>query len=421
MRLVEISKNEFDSFGINNKIRNFYQTSEYGTWMENRGYKCIYLGYKDYNNLMHAATLVIHKPVFANYKYGYAPRGFLINYNDTDLLKSFTTDIKQYLNKNGFAYLKIDPPIIYKSRDKKGNYKGNRNSEQLMKKFKDLGYEHQGFNTNFEGLKPRWNAVIPLDKPFNEIKRSFNKEIKNKINSAKRKGLEVYIGNEEDINILYEFIKNKYDRPISYYNDYYKIFKKRDMIDIYMVKLDIYNFLEQSQKLYDKELSKNEEIIFNMQGGNNSKSLINKKINSDKNLASYKKNINTANNMLREKKKEMIIGGAIIIKYNKQTQILIDGFSEKYKGFNPNHILKEKIIKDAVKRKDYYVDLNGIVGNFKKEDNKFYGLNKFKLGFSSEVVEYLGEFNLAINPIIYEIVKKASGIGLVHNIGTNKK
>lgn len=422
MRLYEVPKKVFDEFGQNNKIRNFYQTSEYGDWMEKRGYKCMYLAFMDDAKIIHAATLIIYKFVFSSYKYGYAPRGFLINYNDEELFKEFTRHIKMFLKAKNFAYLKIDPPIIYKTRDKLGNaVVGGRDSTPLIDRMKNLGYIHLGFNNEFEGLKPRWNAVIKLDKIENDMFKSFSKEVRNKINNSMRKGLEVIKGTKDDIPIFYDFIKKNYDRPISYYYDYYEIFKRRDMIDLYLVKLNTVKYLETSKYLYENELENNNSILKSMVGKLKRKNLTNKKIESDKLLNIYKKDVVHATKLLSEHPDGFIIGGSMIIKYNKQLQFLIDGIDSNYKSFNPNHLLKWTVIKEYLNSNYYYIDLNGIVGNFDKTNNPYYGLNRFKLGFNSDVIEYIGEFNLPINPTIYHIIQSTSAFGLTNNIGTNKK
>ena len=422
MRLYEIPKNVFDEFSERNKIRNFYQTSEYGDWMEKRGYKCMYLAFMDETRVIHAATLIIYKNVFSDYKYGYAPRGFLINYNDDELFKEFTRHIKMFLKAKNFAYLKIDPPIIYKSRDKNGNeIPGGKDNTSLLNKMKKLGYIHLGFNNNFEALKPRWNAVIKLSKNENDMFMSFNKDIRNKINNSMRKGLEVYKGTEQDIPILYEFIKKNYNRPISYYYDYYEIFKKRNMIDLYLVKVNPVKYLETSKYLYENELENNNNIVKSMVGKLRKKNLTSKKMESDKLLNAYKKDVVKATKLLAEHPDGLIIGGSLVIKYNKQLQFLIDGIDEEFKSFNPNHLLKWTVIKEYLNSNYYYIDLNGIVGNFKNENNPYYGLNHFKLGFNSDVIEYIGEFNLPINNPIYHIVQQSSALGFTNNIGTNKK
>ncbi len=422
MRLYEIPKNVFDEFSAKNKIRNFYQTSEYGDWMEKRSYKCMYLAFMDEARTIHAATLIIYKNVFSSYKYGYAPRGFLINYTDEELFKEFTKHLKMFLKAKNFAYLKIDPPIIYKTRDKNGKeIKGGKDNTPLIERMKGLGYIHLGFNDYFEALKPRWNAVIKLDKNENDMFKSFSKDTRNKIHNSMRKGLEVITGSRDDIPIFYEFIRKNYNRPISYYYDYYDIFKRRDMIDFYLVKLNTVKYLETSKYLYESEVENNNKILHEMMGKRKNKRITNKKMESDKLINIYKKDVVKATKLLAKYPEGLIIGGSMIIKYNKQLQFLIDGISDDFKTFNPNHLLKWTVIKEYLNSKFYYVDLNGIVGNFSKENNNYYGLNKFKLGFNSDVIEYIGEFNLPINSTIYHIVQRSSALGLTNNIGTNKK
>ena len=52
-----------------------------------------------------------------------------------------------------------------------------------------------------------------------------------------------------------------------------------------------------------------------------------------------------------------------------------------------------------------YACLNGISGDFSK-DNKYYGLNKFKMGFNPDIYEYIGEFDLVLNKINYYFLNK---------------
>ena len=63
------------------------------------GYKKLYVGLVDDNNNLIAASLLLLNKI-KNYKYAYAPRGFLIDYNDMELFKTFTIMLKNYLNKN---------------------------------------------------------------------------------------------------------------------------------------------------------------------------------------------------------------------------------------------------------------------------------------------------------------------------------
>ena len=42
-------------------------------------------------------------------KYGYAPKGFLIDYHDKELLQEFIKAIKKYYAKKNFVFIKIPP------------------------------------------------------------------------------------------------------------------------------------------------------------------------------------------------------------------------------------------------------------------------------------------------------------------------
>ena len=59
-----------------------------------------------------------------------------------------------------------------------------------------------------------------------------------------------------------------------------------------------------------------------------------------------------------------------------------------------NYFLHYKIM-EYYKNSYNYLDLNGMTGDFTKE-NPYYGLNKFKLGFNPKIYEYIGEYDLPI-------------------------
>ena len=57
-----------------------------------------------------------------------------------------------------------------------------------------------------------------------------------------------------------------------------------------------------------------------------------------------------------------------------------------------------------------YLNLNAVVGDFNKEDlGKYNDLNNIKLTFNATVMEYIGEFDLVINPHIYEKFLEKNG------------
>ena len=83
MQIVLLDEARFDSFALNHPNQNYYQSSQYGRFISKHGYNSYYLGMIDNTNEIKAATLIIVKNDKNNSKrkMGYAPRGFVIDWN----------------------------------------------------------------------------------------------------------------------------------------------------------------------------------------------------------------------------------------------------------------------------------------------------------------------------------------------------
>ena len=124
-------------------------------------------------------------------------------------------------------------------------------------------------------------------------------------------------------------------------------------------------------------------------------------MNSDKALLSYKNDIAIANKYILKNEK-IYIAGALVVKYGNKITILISGYNKKFKNYAPNYFLYYNILM-YYKNEYEYACLNGISGNFSK-DNKYYGLNKFKMGFNPDIYEYIGEFDLIVNKPFHQLL-----------------
>ena len=410
MEIVQITKEEFDAFAENYPSKNFYQTSSYGTLMDRHSFDDYYLALKD-GVTIKAATLILIDKVLFGYKWGYCPRGFLIDFNDYQLLETFTKLLKEFLNKRNFMFVKIDPYIIHKSRDKKGMETGEISNTQIIDNLIKLGYEHSGFNLNFENLKPRWNAVITINEEDALFLR-YTKEIRNKIRKAEKMGVEVIKGNPESVKQFYSLIDKKHSRKLNYYLDMMEILGKKDMFEIYFSILNTANYIEKSQKAFEEEEQRNNEINHELEeniNSNNTSNIIKRKMASDTLLNYCKQNIINATNLYKQYPEGVIIGANAIIKYNNEIFFLIDGYKQEFKNYCPNHYAKLQII-EKYKNEGYTrMHLNGISGDFSKS-NTYYGLTRFKLGFAADIEEYIGEFTLVINKTKYKTFNKINPI-----------
>lgn len=404
MQIIELTKEDFDNFAFNHINHNFYQTSQYGSLMNKHGFFDLYVGLLDDNHNIIGASLILVEEKTGPLKYGYAPRGFLIDYKDTDLIMNFTKLLRSYLSRLGFVCVKIDPPIIHIERDNEGNIiHGGINNEGLITFLKRCGYEHTGFNLYFENLKPRWNAITKLDIQSEKVFNGFSKQMRNKIRKSYRKGVTIYKGTRDDLKLFYSFISKKHTRKLNYYLDYYEIFSKKDMFELFFAKINPTVFIKTSKRLYEKELEKNNELVELIKTSNNpnaKSNYVNKKINSDRLLAIFKKDVANATNLHRTYPNGVVIATSAVIKYNKEIFFLIDGYDPKFKSFSGNHLMKWAIINEFSKKGYLYAHHNAITGDFNK-GSPYYGLFTFKKGFNSKVTEYIGEFDMIVNRQAY--------------------
>lgn len=408
MKIVKLSAAQFDRFAANHKYRNYFQTSMYANVMSKFGYHAQFLGIVSDDNKLSGATVILYKTVFMKNKIAYAPRGILFNYENRNQLEELVHKLKSVLGKQGFMVLRIDPYIPLSIRDTDGaimnfNAKGN----EIIENLKSVGFEYKGKNIYFETEKPRWEAIVTLQRDLEELFSRLDKRTRNKIRKALNSGVVVERDSTKNINKLFSFVGKKDNNPLSFYKEMKEQFDVD--IDIYYAKIKAGNYVVNSRRNYEKEIEYNESLSEKIQDLNidpKEKELyINKKIESDKLINSFKANLLKATDILKQNPDGIFIGGAMVIRYDNAAYIYTEGFDEQYSSLNPSALLKWQMISDYTQEGFKYINLNAVVGEFEKQ-NKYSGLNESKLGFNSIVTEYIGEFDIILNSFSYNLYQK---------------
>lgn len=396
MYIKELNIAEFNAFANTCPISSHYQSSDYALLMAENNYEYDLLGFVDELGVIKAACLILIKKLDMTHKYGYSPKGFLIDYFDADLIETFTHKIKEYYNKR-LVFIKINPEIAIGEINKKSKITNYNQNIIIRDYLKNIGYTKLKDNLYFEALFPRFNAIINLKEyDFNKL----NKNTKNKIRKAEKKGLIFEHTGREGIDTIIEFNNSKENSY--FYKNYYNIFSKNNNCEVFLIKIDYEQYLINSKRLYDQELIKNNELSEKLINNSN-EITISQKMNSDKNLLSYKNDIEIATIGLRENK-TTYVAGALIIKYQKRINIVLSAYNHLYKNFNANYYLFYKIIEEY-KQEYKFLDMNGITGDF-KDNNPYKGLNEFKIGFNPNIYEFIGEFDLILNEKVYNTLNK---------------
>ena len=408
MKIVKLNSEQFDRFASTHKYRNYYQSSMYANVMKKFGYHSQYLGIVNENNKLIGATLIIYKEVFMGSKMAYAPRGPLFNYENEEDIKELVEKLKKVLGKQGFMLLRIDPYIPMTIRDYEGNIMNfNNKGNTIIDNLKKVGFIYKGKTLYFETEKPRWEALVILQRDIREIFSKADKRTRNKIRRATNSGIEIIKDSNKNINKLYSFVKKKEKKPLAYFKKICESFG--DNVEIYYAKINTETFLINSRRNYEKETEYNALLAQKIQEGiqdekerNNN---INKKMESDKLIATYKNSLLKATELLKNNPDGIIVAGAMIIKYDNAAYLFAEGIDEEYSYLNASYLIKWQLINDYNSQGLKYLNLNGIAGEFENE-NSYNGLNESKLGFNTTITEYVGEFDIILNTFKYNLYKK---------------
>lgn len=411
MQLRELTEVEFNEFVNSNSMYSIYQTVEYANTMKNEKCDILYVGLTNENKII-AASLILVKKV-NGFKYAYAPRGFLIDYDNYSLLEEFTIGIKKLLKSKDIVAVKLSPMILKKETDKDGEILySNPKFDEIYEYLKKLDYYHFGFNNYFEGDKPRYEAIIKLE--GNDASGLFNnidKKYRTKIRSALKKGIKIFKGNEEHINYIYEHSKNKYLKNQSFYINIYNEFNKDNSVDFFYAKIDTKEYLDYCKGAYEKQDVVVSNLSNEITNNNrlNKNNLINRKIVEDAKLDSCRKELIRATSLLKEHPSGIPVASIMSIKRNKEITIMMDGFDPKFKSVNAKHLLLWTLISKYNAEGFTSFNIGGVPG-IKTNNPKYNGLKEFKLNFTPTITEYIGDLELITNNTLYFAYKQSKGI-----------
>ena len=386
MEIKELTNKEFKDFTKHYKLNSLYQTPEYGFVMNEENFDTVFLGLVDNNKILAASLILIGKR--KNFKYAYAPRGFLIDYSNYAILEKYTSLIKKYLSKLSIVSLTINPLIL----------KDDSNYNISFNNLKRLKYKHLGYNDFFEGIKPRFEVAVDINKSHYNLFNDIKKEFKTKIRSAEKMGIKVYKGSANKLDYLYTHTEKKYPRKMNYYKNIYQFFKNN--AEFYYAKLDTVKFLKEAT---DKVLKQEQNC--RILTSKNKKDVITIKMEKDLLLSRYKYELEKANKLLLNNPDGILLASCLIIKNKKEVYLLMDGYNKQYKRLNAKHIMLWKLIEKYSKEGYKTFNLGGLP-NPEKHSSKYDGLKEFKLSFNGKILEYSGDFELIINKPLYLLAKK---------------
>ncbi|MBQ3510682.1 MAG: peptidoglycan bridge formation glycyltransferase FemA/FemB family protein [Bacilli bacterium] len=408
MKLIEkLTKEKYEKFCSEHKdSSHFLHSYLWGEFQQKeRNVIPHYIGYEDDKKNLVAVALLLERSLMLGYTYFYSPRGFIIDYKNKELLKSFTNDLKDFAKKRKALFIKIDPDFKLHDLDIEGNILEENNNEEVVSYLKSLGYKHMGFNKNFENNQPRYTFRLSLEPTIEEITKNFHPTTKKIINKGNPYNLELIKNDKKTIDDFFETMSQTSDREgivnhsFKYYKEYYETLHKENMSDLYVVKVDINNL----KKTYKEKINNLEANIEKMSDEKykDSEKNANKKQEFINQLTKAKKEFEVIEPIKDDK---LTLSAILTAKYGNKVWTLHGGNNTLLRELNGNYFIYYEIIKDAKEEGYEIIDFFGTTGDPSKE-NPVYGIHLFKKRLGGEYTEFIGEFDLIINKPIYYIYK----------------
>ena len=399
--ITNIEKEKFDDFVIKSGKPHFLQSYNWGQFAKiEKNLIPHYVGLQDKNKLI-ATAMILEKKLPFNTCYFYIPRGFVLDYNNTELLSIFTKELKEYAKKKNCVFIKIDPDLIYNKWDKDSNRLINEDNS-IYNKLRKLGYKHTGFTKNFETMQPRYTFRIDFNKDYSLIEDGFSKTTKQRIKKADELGVDVRIGDIKDIKIFYDLMlitenrKGFVTHNESYYRTLYEIFSKDNLCNLFIGSVDLDKILK---RLKEKKTS----LILEMDSfpkDNLSKSAKSRKAEVEKQISHINEEITSYTNYSKEYGNNINLSAHFIIQYGDMAWVLDAGNHNILTDTYTNYLTYKKHIKYYYDKGIKIYDQFGTIGDLRK-DNPLLGLHEFKKKFGGDYVEFTGEYDLVLKKFFY--------------------
>lgn len=418
MKLKKLSKKEFKIFADKNPEITFHQTEEWANLKKVNNWDAHYIGLEDDNKKIVAGALLLSKtlPIIKK-KMFYSPRGFLIDYNNKELLKKFTEEIKKYAKTENAIFIKIDPFVEYQEHDNNGDIvKNGYNNKDAVENLKSLGYKFFGFNLMQDTLQPRWMHVIETkDRNLDDVMKDMESKTRQILRKNEKCGITTREITRDELPIFKDIMKHTsdrrefVDRPLSYYEAMWDALHDSGILKILIAEIDFNkyekNTLEEKEEIENNlkdRIYKKEKNILKM----NDKKYNSSNKQDEEAIKRLEKQLEKIKELKDEYGDKEILGGILFLIYGNEVLSLHGGSHAKLMQFQSAYTIHFEGVKMAVEGNYNRYNFYGITGDFRKE-NPLYGLYLFKKSFGGHVVELIGEYDLIVSKFWYTVYNLA--------------
>lgn len=403
MELRELTKKEFDSYALNHPLGSFQQTSFWGRFMEGDKFHAYYVGGFIKEHLVGASLFLSYERKKDKERVFYAPRGFLIDYKNEELLKEFTEEVKKFIIEKHGVFLKIDPYILVRDRDNEGNIiEGG-----VYNDFVEVNLTNANFVKVNDKIQPKWLSRINLkEKTIDDIFNNFSPKARQTVRRNERLGFKVRDFDFKDIDKFIGIIDNesrKYNTIVptkTFYLDLKQTFDGNiKFMEVYFKKDEVTSNIDKMIS----EVRKEKEVRIN--NYHNSKMtaeyFIDKELEDEEEI----KRLESLKEYFSKCSDDVSMGIYMFITIGNEVVALNGGIVDEYNKLDASYTLHYEMIRYAIENGYKYYNLYEI-GDITDSNNKLKNSYNYKKNFGGEVIELVGEYDLVINPKYTNMARK---------------
>ena len=430
-KFEQSSKDIINEFNSKNEKGHIFQTS---LWCDFKNeWKQSYIkGIDSEENIVLTCSLLTRKVPYLNKNIGYVPRGFVCDYSNKELVKTFASYLRDYAKKNGISFITVDADIHF--RENETEVKVGGEAREILQ---EAGFVFaDADNKNFEAIQP--NFVFRLDisnkedlskeELKNKVFNQFHKKWKYNIRVGSQRCLEVEHYDKDNIpdELITEFhnimvVTGERDKFLVRNRAYFEnlIKKVGPYSRLYMVKYNLKQDKINSLKKIDeltKEIDKLEVKIATYIKGldEGSDDVVGAKkmqnhIKDTKKVETLTEQVDKLKERIdridESGKDYMYLSGAIYLYYGDKAWYLYGASRDDFRDTMTNFSMQWAMIQDSIDLGADVYDFRGVSGDL-DENNPLYGLYKFKKGFNGDFVQFIGECDLIVDKLIYKAFKE---------------
>ena len=388
---TNIDAKTHDDFVKQSPLCNLLQSSNWAKIKDNWD-SCITGVYQKDKLVASGLILIKHLPL--SFTMMYIPRGPIMDYENKELVKFYLKELKKWAKTKHCLFISFDPAIKLREFDLDHKDKpDDQKALSIINNLQDNKAIYKGKTLKIEEtIQPRFHMGLYYTDDLNShLPKSTIKSCK----AAIKRHVNVKVADHSEIEKFAKMIeltekhKNVHLRNEEYF---------RKILDVYKEDATLY-LADVNVNTYKKELEDSikaaNDTLQNETATNNAK---NKALQTIKNS---EKELLAINDLASKYPNDTIIAGGLMVGFGNTCEMLYAGRNDDFNSFRPQYYLYTKKIEHSFKQGYQYVNMGGIEGTL--DD----GLSKFKANFNPVIIEYVGEFDLPVMPLLYKLAKFA--------------